>query len=83
MTPELAQPAEPEPKGMSEIARISGILFEPGKTFEDIARRPTYILPMALLIGIVLVMMVLFAQHVGWERSIRHQFETNPRLAQM
>jgi hypothetical protein len=83
MTPELVQSLEPEPKGMSEIARISGILFEPGKTFEDIARRPTYILPMALLISMVLLMMTLFAQHVGWERFIRHQFETNPRMMQM
>jgi hypothetical protein len=83
MTPESDLPAEPEFKGMSEISRISGILFEPGKTFEDIARRPTYILPMALLIGMVMLMLTLFAQHVGWERSIRHQFETNPRLTQM
>lgn len=83
MTPESLLPAEPEFKGMSEISRISGILFEPGKTFEDIARRPTYILPMVLVIGVVLVMMTLFAQHVGWERFVRHQFETNPRMAQM
>jgi Yip1 domain len=82
MTPELA-PAEPEYKGMSDAGRIPGVLFEPGKTFEDIARRPTYLVPMALLIATVLLMLALFAQHVGWERSIRHQFETNPRLAQM
>jgi hypothetical protein len=28
-------------------------------------------------------MMALFAQHVTWERMIRHQYETNPRLMQM
>jgi len=31
----------------------------------------------------VLVLIALFAQHVGWERAVRHQFETNPRLMQL
>jgi hypothetical protein len=68
---------------MGEASRIAGILFEPVKTFEDIARRPTWVVPMVLLIACVLIMMFLFSQHVGWERMIRHQFETNPRLTQM
>ena len=27
--------------------------------------------------------MVLFGQHVGWERMIRHQTEMSPRAAQL
>jgi hypothetical protein len=83
MTPETLQPVEPEEKGMGEASRIAGIFFEPGKTFEDIARRPTWVVPLVLIIVCALIMMFLFAQHVGWERMIRHQYETNPRLAQM
>ena len=83
MTPEASQPVEQEPKGMGEVSRVTGILFEPVKTFEDIARRPTWILPMALIILVVLVMLALFAQHVGWERAIRQQAQTNQRLMQM
>ncbi len=71
------------PKGMGEAARIPSIFFEPGKTFEDIARRPTWLTPMALVIAAVLILLALYSQRVGWERGIRHQFETNPRLAQM
>jgi Yip1 domain len=81
MTPELMP--TPEPAGMGEASRIAGIFFEPARTFEDIARRPTFVIPMVLLIAVVLVFMALFAQHVGWERSIRHQWEINPRAAQM
>src|SRR6185369_4159961 len=66
-----------------EVSRIGGIFFEPGKTFEDIARRPTWVVPMVLMIVVVLVLIALFAQHVGWERAVRHQFETNPRLMQL
>jgi hypothetical protein len=83
MTPEAVQPVEPEPKGMGEFSRVAGIFFEPGKTYEDIARRPTWLVPMVLLIAVVLLLMLLFAQHVGWERMIRHEYETNPRLMQM
>ena len=83
MTPEALQPAEPEEKGMGEISRIAGVFFEPGKTFADIARRPTWVVPMVLMIVVVLVLIALFAQHVGWERAVRHQFETNPRLMQL
>jgi len=83
MTPEDVQPQEPQPKGMSEGARIAGVFFEPGKTFEDIARRPTWVVPMVLLIVLVVVLMALFSQRVGWERMIRHQFELSSRAAQM
>ncbi|MBS1857618.1 MAG: hypothetical protein JST11_19775, partial [Acidobacteria bacterium] len=67
MTPEPMNPVE-EPRGMGEAARIGGIFFEPGKTFEDIARRPTWLVPMALVIVVVMVMLALFSQRVGWER---------------
>jgi len=83
MTPESVQPVEPELKGMGEASRIAGIFFEPVKTFEDIARRPTWVVPLVLVILCVLTMMFLYSQRVGWERMIRQQFETNPRLSQM
>ena len=83
MTPESIPVPEPEEKGISDAGRIAGILFEPGKTFEDIGRRPSWVLPLVLVIVVALTMLALFAQRVGWERMIRHQYETNPRLMQM
>ena len=78
MTPESEAVAPPPPSaGMSEISRITGVFFEPGKTFEDVAQRPTFIVPLLLVIVCSLVYMTLFSQHVGWERMIRHQMETN------
>jgi uncharacterized membrane protein len=82
MTPEVYIP-EPEPKKMSEVARIGGVLFEPGKTFDDIARKPTWIVPLAMVIVVVLAMFAVFSQRVGWERMVRHQFEMSSRAAQM
>jgi hypothetical protein len=83
MTPEseaLAPP--PAPAGMSEISRITGVFFEPGKTFEDVAQKPTFLVPLLLVMVCSLVYMVLFSQHVGWERMIRHQVETSKQSQQ-
>lgn len=67
---------------MSELSRLTGVLFDPGKTFEDVAQRPTFIVPLVLVIVCSLIYMVLFSQHVGWERMIRHQMETSKQAQQ-
>lgn len=46
----VAEPAGPAPKGLA--ARIIGVFFSPGETFEDIRRKPTVLMPM-LLVGIL------------------------------
>jgi len=67
---------------MSEISRLTGVFFEPGKTFEDVARRPTFIVPLVLVMVCSLVYIMLFSQHVGWERMVRHQMETSKQAQQ-
>jgi hypothetical protein len=83
MTPELLPEQEPQPQGLGEASRLTGVFFEPAKTFADVAARPGFWAPLILVIVVSLVFMVLFGQHVGWERMMRHQFETNSRAAQM
>jgi len=83
MTPEQPQALEPQPSGMSEISRITGVFFEPSKTFEDVAARPTFWVPLVLVLLFATVYLFLFSQHVGWERMLRHQFEMSSRTAQM
>lgn len=67
---------------MSEISRITGVFFEPGKTFEDVAQRPAFIVPLLLVIVFSLVYVALFSQHVGWERMVRHQVEISKQAQQ-
>lgn len=83
MMPENAAAIEPPTGKMGEISRIAGVIFEPGKTYEDIARRPTWFVPLALVIVVSCVYMALFTQHVGWERFMRQQIETSSRTQQM
>jgi hypothetical protein len=83
MTPEIPSVAEPTPAGLSEFSRITGVFFEPTKTFEDIAARPTWIVPMLLLIVMVILSMVTIGQRIGWERIMRQKLEATPRAEQM
>jgi hypothetical protein len=82
MTPENAPAVEPEPAGMSELSRLTGVFFEPGKTFADIAERPRWLVPLLLVIVATVAFYFTYGQHVGWERFVRHQMETNARAQQ-
>jgi hypothetical protein len=68
---------------MGPFARITGVFFEPGKTFEDIGLRPSWLLPLAIIIVAVLVFSLTYGQHVGWEQMMRQQMASNARAAQM
>jgi hypothetical protein len=83
MTPENAPAVEPESQTMGDFSRLAGTIFEPGKTFEDIARRPTWLVPLALVMAISCLYIGLFTQHVGWERFMRQQIESSSRTQQL
>jgi hypothetical protein len=68
---------------MSAIARISGVFFEPKKTFEDIARRPTWLVPLILLIIASLAASFAMSQRIGWDRIVRQQVESSSRAQQL
>ena len=67
---------------MNEFSRLTGVFFEPGRTFADIAERPSWLVPLLLVIVGALAFYSLYGQHVGWERAVRHQLETNARAQQ-
>jgi Yip1-like protein len=73
MTPEQLSATEPEPQGMSAFSRVTGVFFEPAKTFEDIAARPGWLLPMALIILSALAFSFSVGQRVGFDRIVDQQ----------
>jgi len=68
---------------MGEFSRITGVFFDPKKTFEDIAKRPSWIVPMVLIIIAALAVSITMGQRVGWERIVRHGMEASSRTQQM
>jgi len=73
---EAALPMEPAPPPLSAIARLIGVLFSPVKTFQDIARRPTWLAPLLLVIGVTLLVNIFFlVPKMDWEASAVKQAE--------
>jgi hypothetical protein len=68
---------------MSGFARVAGVFFEPGKTFEDIGKRPTWFLPLLIIVLSTITFTTVLGQHIGWEHIVRQQIENSPRAAQL
>ena len=78
-TPELA----PEPAPISEIGRMTGVLFSPTPTFENIVARPSWVAPLVVLCVLAIAVIALFGQRVGWRGFLEHQFDKDPRVANL
>jgi hypothetical protein len=80
--PAPAPVAEPEAK-ISPFGRIIGVLFSPKSTFEDIARKPSWILPVVISTIFGIVATVSLNQRMNWRQYLSEQFEKNPQTAQL
>jgi len=71
-TPVAAGVPDP-PVPIGSMGRIFGVFFSPKATFADIARRPGWAAPLALLILISIGLSVTLAQHVDWVEVTKDQ----------
>ncbi|HEX5736547.1 MAG TPA: Yip1 family protein [Blastocatellia bacterium] len=62
-TPVYHQEQVEEPARLGPFERLVGVLFSPGETFNDINRKPTWLVPM--LIGVVTA--IVFAIFLNWK----------------
>lgn len=78
--------AVPAPSGeqkISALGRVVGVLFNPKETFADIARKPTWLVPIIISGVIGLAFAWVMNQRVDWYSFIRQQIEMGPRAANM
>lgn len=68
---------------MSELGRLSGVLFEPSAAFRDIATHPRWWPPLAIIAVLSLGFIFSFSQRVGFDRFVRQQMDLNPKIQQM
>lgn len=83
-TTTAVSPAAPEPQPqMSAISRIVGVFFSPQKTFEDIVRKPSWLLPIVLITLLSILVSVGINQRVNWREFMSQQIEKSPQGAQL
>jgi hypothetical protein len=81
MTPEPS--AENAAPPLGEAGRITGVFIDPKKAFADIAARPSWIVPLVLLIVVGLAFTYIFTTRIGWDRYFHQIAETNTRMQQL
>ncbi len=74
----------PEPAAqVSPFGRIMGVLFSPKSTYEDIARKPSWLLPVIISTVLGIAATVVLNQRVDWRDFISQQIEKSPQAAQL
>jgi len=69
--------------GISPFGRITGVFFAPTATFEDIVRKPSWLLPTVLILLMSLAAIIALNSHFSWRDYISQQIEKSPRAAQL
>jgi len=82
MNSELSYASQPqsdvpvaEPKPVNHFSRLSGVLFSPGETFQEIGRAPRLLIPMLLLATLAGVTNFLIINRIGYENIVRKEME--------
>ena len=74
----------PEPQApINHFGRIFGALFSPKATFEDIAKRPSWIAPIILLTILGIAVAYFLNARMDWGTYIRQKAEESSRFAQL
>ncbi len=75
-----------EPPRMSEAATLGNVFISPGETFEDLRRKPRFILAILLMMILTAAFSFLFIQKMGEERMksfMVEQMDKNPQMQSM
>jgi Yip1 domain len=69
-------PPTPEaPAPLSAVARLTGVLFSPKQTFADIARKPSWVVPVIVLTIVWLALNLVMVRRADWVEVKRQQIE--------
>ena len=82
-TTSMPAPEAQSQPAISSVGRIVGVFFSPKTTFEDIVRKPGWVLPVVLLTLFSMGVSVAINQRINWREFMAQQIEKNPRSANM
>lgn len=80
--PEQIRKTDEAPK-MSEASTLGNIFFSPGETFEDLRRKPRFLLASLILIFVSSLFVIAFFEKIGIERMTRERIESSAMSQQM
>lgn len=82
-TPVMAPEALETPGSVNHLGRIVGAFFSPKSTFEDIVRRPSWLVPVLLMTVLGIGVAFALNQKVDWRDVASKRIEESPRAANL
>ena len=82
-TASMPAPEAQSQPAISSIGRIIGVFFSPKATFEDIVRKPSWVLPVVLLTLFSIGVSFAINQRINWREFMVQQIEKSPQAANM
>ena len=76
-------PVAAEEAPVNAFGRLIGVFFSPKATFEDIAQRPSWILPVAVMMVLGAGVALVMNQKVDWRDIAAKRIEESPRAANL
>jgi hypothetical protein len=73
-------PSAETPEQSNSFGRIFGALFSPKETFQSIARKPTWLLPVLLLCVVELCVVAVYGHRAGWRGLIEKQMSNSSQF---
>ena len=83
LPPEHIKTDPQEEPQMSELASLANIFIEPGKTFQDMRRKPRFILAGLIMIVAFSMFNVATIEKLGFENLVKNQIETSSQTQQL
>lgn len=82
-TTSMPAPEAQSQPSISPVGRITGVFFSPKTTFEDIVRKPSWVLPVVLLTLFSMGVSFAINQRVNWREFMSQQIERSSQAASM
>ena len=82
-TASMPDPGPAPQQSISSFGRVIGVFFSPKATFEDIVRKPSWLLPLALTTILSFIVSVAINQRIDWREFMSQQIEKSPRAGQL
>jgi hypothetical protein len=79
----MSPPAPEAQASISAVGRIFGVLFSPKATFEDIVRKPSWLVPVIILGLMGVAVATGINQKINWREFMSQQIEKSPRGSQL
>jgi hypothetical protein len=76
-------PVQESQATIGTFGRVVGVFFSPKATFEDIVRKPSWVVPVILLTAFSLTVCFGINQRINWRTYISQQIEKSPSTANM